>query len=168
MRRLAPAVIVLALFAAACSNDDEGTGAVSPTPTATTTPSPAATTNVKSGSATAEVSGAESFTVEVALSASDSQFNPPPAGFAFVFKDDNDNLITVGGEAFSGSRKTAGTLALGLVFNREGKVIAHTDTTGGCELTMKQDGKTVTGTFDCAQVEDGRYAAKGTFTVELA
>lgn len=165
MRRLA-AVLALIILAAACS-DDAGTPAPTGSPTVSPTPTPAATTNVRSGSANAKVTGDESFEVEIPLVAADSQYNPPPAGFAFVFKDERDNLITIGGEAFEGSRKTAGTLAFGVVFNREGRVIAHTDTTGGCDLTMKRSGKAVTGSFTCGNLENGRYKAEGTFAVEL-
>lgn len=167
MQRLLPVLALLALTAAACSGDEPG-GTASPTPSVSASTSAPPTTNVRSGSATANITGDETFTVEMPLNAGDSQYNPPPAGFAFVFKDDKDNLITVGGEAFSGSKKTAGTLAFGAVFNREGRVIAHTDTAGGCDLTMNQSGKTVTGSFDCGSVEDGRYTVKGTFTVTLA
>ncbi|HVL90451.1 MAG TPA: hypothetical protein VM841_09495 [Actinomycetota bacterium] len=166
MRRLA-AVLVLIVAAGCSSNESGGPGAVSPTPTATATTTEPAQGNVKGGSAKADVSGQETFSVEVPLSTGDSQFNAPPAGFAFVFKDDKDNLITIGGESFDGSRPTAGTLALGVVFNREGRVIAHTDTSGGCEVTMKREGGAVSGTFQCGQIEDGRYSVKGTFSAEL-
>jgi len=166
MRRLA-ALALLAVASVACS-DDSGAPQATASPTGPSTPAGAsAQTNVRSGSATATVSGEEAFEIQLELATGDSQYNPPPAGFAFVFKDDADNLITIGGEAFEGSKKTAGTLAFGAVFNRSGRVIAHTDTAGGCDLTMKRSGKTVAGAFVCPDVEDGRYQVEGTFTVEL-
>lgn len=159
IRRSWPAALLIVAVACGGSEPAPPAPTVSPSPTATAAGPP-----VTSGSATVSISGEESFRMELAVSAADSRFAPGAGDFTFIFKDPDNNLISLGGDWFEGTRRSSGRLAVSLVFNRQ-DVIAHTDTDGGCEVTITRTSEGARGSFRCGEIEGGRYAAEGNFRV---
>lgn len=162
--RLIRVVAALAVLAAGsgCGGDDPAP-VPSGSPSATASLSPSPSRPALSGSASVAVSGEESFTLDLALGAEDSEWDPAAGRFAFVFEDADNNLVSVGGTLFEGTRATSGALAVSLVFNRGETVIAHTDADGGCRVTVKRTEGGADGSVRCEQVEGGRYAAETAF-----
>lgn len=156
--------MALLLIAAGCGGDDPApvpSRSPSPSPSATATPTRAAL----SGTASVTVSGEESFTLDLALSGEDSEWEPAAGRFAFVFEDADNNLVSVGGTLLEGTHPTSGNLAVSLVFNRGERVIAHTDADGGCRVTVTRTASGADGSLRCDEVERGRYAADVQFRV---
>lgn len=161
--RVAAALAAVAVAAGCGGGDPAPVPSATPATTATATPAPSRT--ALSGTASVTVSGEESFALELALSGEDSEWDPAAGRFAFVFEDADNNLVSVGGSLFQGTRATSGNLAVSLVFNRGERVIAHTDADGGCRVTVTRTGGGAQGSVRCDDVERGRYAAFVQFRV---
>lgn len=163
--RIAAALAVVAAGAGCGGDDPAPVPSATPSATAPTTATPAPSPPALSGTASVTVSGEESFTLDLALSGEDSEWDPAAGTFAFVFEDADNNLVSVGGTLFQGTRATSGNLAVSLVFNRGERVIAHTDADGGCRVTVTRTGGGAQGSVRCDDIERGRYAADVQFRV---
>lgn len=163
MRR-AVALLALGLAAAACGGDGDSKGSAPTTPGATT-PEVPGRLKLTSGSVRVEVGGSATASATLPLSATDTQYFPPPGGFSLVFKEAN-SIVSIGGGSFEGTQKTSDTLVVGIVINQGGKVVGITSTGGECAVTFTKTGTGgLEGSFDCKNVKAGAdtYTAKGAF-----
>lgn len=149
-------VLVFAALMASCSDSR---------PTVETPPGPPPGPKLVSGTAHLVVRGDLAADIALSFSASDSQYNLPPAGFALFFRDGAQHILSIGGSASPGARSTEAA-HLVVTFAIQGVVV--TSQHGECRVTITTaEAHGISGTFTCTNLDAGKKRlldADGTFS----
>lgn len=164
--RIFVAALSIALVIGACSGDD-GTAVPTVTPSGSAIPGIPSEARISSGTAAITVTGGATFERSLTADTESTLVNEPPAGFAMIFRQGNDNILSISGEAFDGERVTSRKLVLGLVLESDDGLISFSDTDGACTVRMTPGDDGVAGSFACPNVstETGTFSFDGSFTV---
>jgi hypothetical protein len=177
-------VVVLAMLGASCGSS-AGSTEVSPAPTASsTTGDTGVTINASSsvppsglaGTTGVLTSGAASLTITGDLSVAASldrlsglvAYAPPPDAFFVGWTDaGGDQVLTMAGQTFTGTRETSDALMLSIHFVDDAGTHAFSSTGGECSLEITEAAATsLSGTVSCAGLTgDGgvTVGVEGTF-----
>ena len=142
---------------------------ISPSSSAVPTSSPGITGSVSQGQATVSVSGGVNTAVSFGSLTTPALWSPPPGAIALSWAAPGDQVLSLGGPAFTSQIATDGSHTLAFTVNVDGAPVEFRSAAGECTVTISPALPTqMGGTFFCtdlANTDDSvTVNAQGTFS----